>query len=47
MFRIVSEGEGRQELQLSLDEIARAGAQRMLALALQAEVDAYLETARG
>lgn len=47
MFRIVPEGEGRQELELSLDEITRAGAQRMLAIALQAEVDAYLETAGG
>jgi transposase-like protein len=36
-----------QELSLDLDEIARAGAQRMLAQALQAEVDAYLKAAEG
>ena len=47
MLRIVPEDEGRQELQGSLDEIAREGAQRMLAWALQAEVAAYLEAARG
>jgi transposase-like protein len=32
---------------LDLDEIARQGARRMLAEALEAEVDAYIETARG
>ena len=32
---------------LDLDEIARQGAQQMLAQALQAEVEAYLEAARG
>ncbi len=34
-----------QELSLDLDEIARQGAQRMLANALQTEVDAYLKAA--
>ena len=34
-----------QELVLDLDEIARQGAQKMLAQALQAEVDAYLKAA--
>ena len=34
-----------QELVLDLDEIARQGARKMLAQALQAEVDAYLKAA--
>ena len=37
----------REQLVLDLDEIARQGAQRMLAHALQAEVEAYLEAAQG
>ena len=37
----------REQLVLDLDEIARQGAQRMLAHALQAEVEAYLEAAEG
>src|SRR5215216_3405220 len=37
----------REELALDLDEIARAGAKRMLAEALEAEVREYLEAARG
>ena len=36
-----------EQLVLDLDEIARRGAQRMLASALQAEVDAYLKAAEG
>ena len=32
----------RDEIHLSLDELVRRGAQRMLALALQAEVDEYI-----
>ena len=43
MLRIAPDEAGREELCLALDEICRAGAQRMLAVALQAEVDAYLE----
>ena len=39
------EASHEQELVLDLDEIARQGAQRMLASALQAEVDAYLKAA--
>jgi transposase-like protein len=38
---------GREELLLDLDEIARHGARRMLAEALEAEVQDYLEAARG
>lgn len=37
----------REEIALNLDEIARAGAKRMLAEALEAEVRGYLEAARG
>jgi transposase-like protein len=40
-------GADREQYMLDLDEIARAGARRMLAEALEAEVDAYIETARG
>ncbi len=48
MHRIHQEGESTQEqLSLDLDEIARQGAQKMLAQALQAEVDAYLNAAQG
>jgi transposase-like protein len=36
----------REELLLDLDEIARAGARRMLAEALEAEVADYIEAAR-
>jgi hypothetical protein len=43
ILRIAPEEEGRQELALTLYEISRAGAQRMLEFALQAEVDAYLD----
>jgi putative transposase len=37
----------REEIHLSLDELARRGAQRMLALALQAEVDEYIRRHKG
>ncbi len=37
----------REGLLLDLDEIARAGARRMLAEALEAEVEEYIEAARG
>ena len=46
MLRIVPDVAGRQELALALDEICRRGAQRMLAVALEAEVDVYLERHR-
>jgi len=37
----------REDLLVDLDEIARQGARRMLAEALEAEVEAYVEAARG
>ncbi|MDQ3507838.1 MAG: IS256 family transposase [Actinomycetota bacterium] len=40
-------GADREELLLGLDEIARQGARRMLKEALEAEVEAYVESARG
>jgi hypothetical protein len=46
MFRLHHDGEAREELTLDLDEIARAGARRMLAHALEAEVDSYIEAAK-
>ena len=46
MFSIHHDGQTREELTRGLDEIARAGARRMLAHALEAEVDAYIEAAK-
>lgn len=43
--RIVDASSQGKDLPLSIDQIAREGARRMLAIALQAEVDAYLEEA--
>jgi putative transposase len=47
MFRVVAQDDARQEFALTLDEICRRGAERMLAIALEAEVDTYLERHRG
>lgn len=46
MHRLHHDEGAREELLLDLDEIARQGARRMLAEALEAEVDAYIEAAR-
>jgi putative transposase len=45
MHRLHQKEEDRQRHLLDLDEIARQGARRMLAEALQAEVEAYIEAA--
>jgi putative transposase len=42
MLSVVADERARAELRLDLDELAREGARRMLAIALEAEVDAYL-----
>ncbi len=42
MLRVVTDDEGRAEMRSALDEIVLEGAQRMLAAALEAEVDAYI-----
>jgi putative transposase len=42
MLRVVTDEPAGEELAVSLDEICREGARRMLAAALEAEVDAYL-----
>lgn len=47
MHRLHQDERLREELMLDLDEIARAGARRMLAEALEAEVEFYIEAARG
>jgi transposase-like protein len=47
MHRLHQNAQSREELTLDLDEIARAGARRMLAEALEAEVQDYLQAARG
>jgi putative transposase len=47
MQRLHQAQENREQQLLDLDEIARRGARRMLAEALEAEVQDYLEAARG
>ena len=47
MHRVHHDGLAQEQLVLDLDEIARQGAQKMLAQALRAEVDAYLKAAEG
>ncbi len=47
MRSIHHDENGCQGLSFDLDEIARAGARRMLAEALEAEVEEYIEAARG
>jgi len=42
MLRVVADEQTTAELGLSLDELVREGARRMLAAALEAEVDAYV-----
>jgi transposase-like protein len=42
MLRVVADEPARDELTAELDEIVREGARRMLAAALEAEVEAYL-----
>ncbi len=44
MLSVVTDEAARSELAMSLDELAREGARRMLAAALETEVDAYLAT---
>jgi hypothetical protein len=42
MLSVVADERARAELGIDLDELAREGARRMLAAALEAEVDDYL-----
>ena len=42
MLRVVSDDDARAEMRWALDEIVLEGARRMLAAALEAEVDAYV-----
>src|SRR3954451_10523806 len=42
MLTVVTDDEGRAEMRAALDEIVLDGARRMLAAALEAEVDAYI-----
>jgi putative transposase len=41
MLSVITDATARAELHTDLDELAREGARRMLAAALEAEVDAY------
>jgi putative transposase len=47
MQRLHQNGQVHEEAMLNLDEIARQGARRMLAEALEAEVQDYLDASRG
>ena len=42
MLRVATDAQAQDELRLDLDQLVREGARRMLAAALEAEVDAYL-----
>jgi putative transposase len=42
MLKVVVDESSRAELAAGLDELAREGARRMLAMALEAEVEAYI-----
>jgi len=48
MLRVAGEGAGEEagEMRLTLDELAREGARRMLMTALEAEVGAYVAAHR-
>ncbi len=43
MLRVLPDDKARADLMIGLDEICRLGAQRMLAAAVQAEADAYVD----
>jgi transposase-like protein len=47
MLSVIADDSARAELRLDLDALAREGARRMLAVALEAEVDAYLAACAG
>ena len=47
MLSVVADEAARMELHADLDELARQGARRMLAAALEAEVDDYLAAHAG
>lgn len=42
MLRVMTDEDARAEMRVGLDEIVREGARRMLAVALEAEVDDYV-----
>src|SRR5215204_247213 len=42
MLSVITDAQAHDELRLDLDQLVREGARRMLAAALEAEVDAYL-----
>ena len=47
MLRVVADEDARAELRCALDELVLEGARRMLAAALEAEVDAYITAVAG
>jgi putative transposase len=42
MLSVIADEQARAELALDLDALLREGARRMLAVALEAEIDAYI-----
>ncbi len=46
MLRVVPGEAGREDLALTIDDIVSEGARRMLAVALEVEVDAYIDAAK-
>jgi transposase-like protein len=47
MLSVATDAQAQDELRLDLDELVREGARRMLAAALEAEVDDYLAAHAG
>jgi len=47
MLSVITNGDERAEMAVSLDEICRQGAQQMLAAALEAEVADYVDGMAG
>src|SRR5512134_2243286 len=47
MLKVIEDAAAREELTAGLDELVREGARRMLAAALEAEVEAYLAAHAG
>ena len=47
MTKVAKDEAGREGIDGTLDTLAREGARRMIAVALEAEVEAYIERFRG
>jgi hypothetical protein len=47
MVSVITDAQAHDELRVDLDQLVREGARRMLAVGLEAEVDAYLAAHQG